>query len=119
MERLTRSFSTSTVDINKAWRRKIYDGKIDGSPDHRKDMKTVKFGESRHGRLWKIKKLFHLDGGSDEHDQVDEVADGGMKSKSKPHQSKIAESKDKFESRLMLEIYKNMSASHELSSMYN
>ncbi|KAI3502932.1 hypothetical protein L2E82_43799 [Cichorium intybus] len=119
MESLTRSFSTSTVDINKAWRRKVYDGKVDGSPDHRKDMKTAKFGESRHGRLWKIKKLFHLDGRSSDEHEVDEVAEGAKKSKLKPHQSKIADSRDKFESRLMLEIYKNMSASHELSSMYN
>ncbi|KAL4568874.1 hypothetical protein LXL04_024491 [Taraxacum kok-saghyz] len=98
MERLTRSFSTSTVDINKAWRRKVYDGKVDGSPDRRKEMKTVKFGESRHGRLWKLKKLFHLKGSSDEH-AVDEVAEEAEKSKLKPqHQSKIADSRDKFES---------------------
>nr|GEZ32618.1 hypothetical protein [Tanacetum cinerariifolium] len=33
MKRLTRSFLTTSVDINKAWRRKVYDGRVDGSPD--------------------------------------------------------------------------------------
>ncbi|KAK1439082.1 hypothetical protein QVD17_04897 [Tagetes erecta] len=98
MGSLTRSFSTSSSDINRAWRNKVYDGKVEaGSPDLRKDVKTARFGESKHGRFRKIKKFFNFkssktSSGSTDHD---------------------------FESRLMLEIYKNMSASHELSSMYN
>ncbi|KAI3665562.1 hypothetical protein L6452_44189 [Arctium lappa] len=115
MEALTRSFSTTSVDINKAWRRKIYDGGVDSSPDHR-NIKTTRFGETHHGRFWKIKKLFNRHRGSEEQ----EVAAVGKKSKSKSHRSSnIAGSRDEFESRLMLEIYKNMSSTQELSSAYN
>ncbi|MFS8033642.1 hypothetical protein Hanom_Chr17g01571951 [Helianthus anomalus] len=113
MERLTRSFSTTSVDINKAWRSKVYDGKVDGSPDLRKDMKTARFGDqSHHGRFSKIKKLFNLDRASEQQD----ASSSKKKTKLK---SKGSGSKDEFESRLIFEIYKNMSASHELSSMYN
>ncbi|KAD3640812.1 hypothetical protein R6Q59_003498 [Mikania micrantha] len=115
MERLTRSFSTTSVDINKGWRRKVYDGKTDGciTPDLRKDhMKTARFGETHHGRFWKIKKLlFNLDPPSEQ-----------QQSNKIKHKSKISRSNynnDEFENRLMYEIYKNLSASHELSSMYN
>ncbi|PWA71906.1 hypothetical protein CTI12_AA272960 [Artemisia annua] len=114
MERLTRSFSTTSVDINKAWRRKVYDGRVDGSPDGRKDMKTATLGESHHSRFWKIKKFFKPDGSSKEED-----SESAKKTKQKSHRSsKIAGSREEFESRLMSEIYKNMSASHELSSVY-
>lgn len=107
MESLTRSFSTTTVDINKAWRRKVYDGKFEGSPDHRKDIKTARFGDGGHrGRFWKIKKLFNFDRAAPE------KQDQSKKSKSK---SKTSGSGDDFEIRLMSEIYKNFSASHELS----
>ncbi|KAF5778731.1 hypothetical protein HanRHA438_Chr12g0562201 [Helianthus annuus] len=111
MERLTRSFSTTSVDINKAWRSKVYD---DGSPDLRKDMKTARFGDqSHHGRFSKIKKLFNLDRALE---QQQEASSSKKKTKLK---SKGSGSRDEFESRLIFEIYKNMSASHELTSMYN
>lgn len=114
MERLTRSFSTTTVDINKAWRRKVYDGRVDGSPERRKDMKTATLGESHHSRFWKIKKFFKPDESSKEQD-----SESAKKTKPKSHRSsKIAGSREEFERRLMSEIYKNMSASHELSSVY-
>ncbi|KAJ9564382.1 hypothetical protein OSB04_000348 [Centaurea solstitialis] len=104
METLTRSFSTTSADINKAWRRKVYDGGVDNSPDQR-NIKTAKFGESHHGRFWKLKRLFSFDRGSEEQ----EVATSSKKSKSKFHRSSsIAGSRMEFESRLMLEMYKNI-----------
>ncbi|KAJ0868949.1 hypothetical protein HanRHA438_Chr11g0483811 [Helianthus annuus] len=95
--------SASSVDVNKVWRRKTYDiSTVEGSiPDRRKNMKTARFGESR-SRLSKIKKLFNM--GSDEQ----------ASSRDKKVDSR---SSSDFQSRLLIEIHKNTSASHELGLM--
>ncbi|KAI3669656.1 hypothetical protein L6452_40975 [Arctium lappa] len=99
-------FLTTSVDVNKVWRRKTYNVNVEDTPDRRKNMKTVRFGES-HGRFSKIKKMFNM--GSQEK--------SSSRAK-KDHQStKIAGSSKEFQNRLLLEIHKNASASHELGSM--
>ncbi|KAK1422113.1 hypothetical protein QVD17_25002 [Tagetes erecta] len=91
-------FLTNSVDVNKVWRRRSYEvSTVEGSSDKRKNMKTARFGGGS-SRLSKIKKLFNM--GSDEH-----------------RSSKIAASSSDFQSRLLVEIHKNTSASHELGSM--
>lgn len=99
-------FLTTSVDVNKVWRRRSYDVNVEDSPDRRKNMKTVRFGES-HGPFSKIKKLFK--GSNNEQ---------GSSRDKKAHQSaKVAASTNAFQSRLLLEIHKNTSSSYELGSM--
>ncbi|KAI3502937.1 hypothetical protein L2E82_43804 [Cichorium intybus] len=109
MENFTRSLSrslsrsvSSSVDANRVWRRTANQG-YDGG----RSMRTVRLGEENHGRFSKIKKIFSFIG-SKKH----------QKDASKPRRSsKIASSNDEFQSRLLVEIYKNMSSVHELSSV--
>ncbi|KAI3500159.1 hypothetical protein L2E82_18577 [Cichorium intybus] len=97
-------FLTSSVDVNKVWRRRSYDVSIDDSPDRRKNMKTVQFGES-HGPLSKIKKMFNK-GSNEKASPRDKKA----------HQSGKVATSAEFQSRLLLEIHKNTSSSYELGS---
>ncbi|KAL4582493.1 hypothetical protein LXL04_007043 [Taraxacum kok-saghyz] len=98
-------FLTNSVDVNKVWRRRSYDVSVEDSPDRRKNMKTVRFGES-HGPFSKIKRMF----GKGSHEQ-------SSSRDKKAHQSaKIAASTTEFQSRLLLEIHKNTSSSYELGS---
>ncbi|MFS7973459.1 hypothetical protein Hanom_Chr09g00856771 [Helianthus anomalus] len=99
-------FLTTSVDVNKVWRRKGYDISVEGSPDRRKSMKTVRFGDG-HSRFSKIKKLFNM--GSDEH--------ASSRAKKDQRSTKIADSNGEFQSRLLREIHKNTSQSHELGFM--
>ncbi|MFS8016812.1 hypothetical protein Hanom_Chr15g01372951 [Helianthus anomalus] len=95
---LSRSVSTS-VDRNKVWRTRANADFDDG-----RSINTVHLGEDSHGGFWKIKNIFNFNN-SRKH----------KKDTSKAHQ-KIASSSDEFQSRLLSEIYKNMSSTHELSS---
>ncbi|KAI3500160.1 hypothetical protein L1887_35977 [Cichorium endivia] len=104
--RLMEKFLTTSVDVNKVWRRRSYDVSVEDCPDRRKNMKTVQFGES-HGPFSKIKKMFKK--GS--HEQASSHDKKGRQS------SKIAASTNAFQSRLLLEIHKNTSSSSELGSM--
>ncbi|KAL8250897.1 hypothetical protein R6Q59_034590 [Mikania micrantha] len=93
--------------MDKIWRRKGYNVSIDGSPDQRKNMKTVRFGES-HSRFSKIKKLFNM-GSDHEHEPC--------RAKKDQRSPKVAKSSVEFQSRLLREIHKNTSVSHELGFM--
>ncbi|KAL8248850.1 hypothetical protein R6Q59_005718 [Mikania micrantha] len=108
MENFTRSLSRSlsrsvsrSADRNKVWKRTT-----NGGFDGRRSIKSVHLGEDNHGGFWKIKKMFSFNN-SKKHN----------KNTSKARQSsKMASSNDEFQSRLLNEIYKNMSATHELRS---
>lgn len=90
---LSRSVSSS-VDANKVWRRTTYGG-FDGG----RSMKTVCLGEENKSRFSKIKKMFSFTN-SKKH---------GKDTLKARRSSKIASSNDEFQSRLLVEIYKNMS----------
>ncbi|KAI3699465.1 hypothetical protein L2E82_43802 [Cichorium intybus] len=98
---LSRSVSSS-VDANRVWRRTTHGG-YDGG----RSMRTVRLGEDNHGRFSKIKKIFSFIG-SKKH---------GKEASNARRSSKIASSNDEFQNRLLVEIYKNMSSVHELSSV--
>ncbi|KAK1423465.1 hypothetical protein QVD17_18768 [Tagetes erecta] len=108
MEKFTRSLSRSfsrsvstSVDRNKVWRRTTYGG-FDGG----RSVKTVRLGNENRSGFWKIKNVFNFN-----------KSKKCEKDASKAHRSsKIANSNDEFESRLLSEIYKNMSSTRELSS---
>lgn len=99
-------FLTNSVDVNKVWRRKSYDISVDVSPDRRKNMKTIRIGEN-HSTFSKFKKLFNM--GSDER--------ASSRAKKDKRSKKIADSSQEFQNRLLIEIHKNASASHELGAM--
>ncbi|CAH1413485.1 unnamed protein product [Lactuca virosa] len=104
MENFTRSLSrsvSSSVDANRVWRRTTHRG-FDGG----RSMRTICLGEDNHGRFSKIKKMFNFIGSK---------KNGKDASKAR-RSSKISSSNDEFESRLFVEIYKNMSSIHELGS---
>ncbi|CAH1413484.1 unnamed protein product [Lactuca virosa] len=104
MENFTRSLSrslSSSVDANRVWRRTTHGG-FDGG----RSMRTIYLGEDNHGRFSKIKKMFNFIGSK---------KNGKDASKARPS-SKISSSNDEFQSRLLVEIYKNMSSIHELGS---
>ncbi|KAJ9564385.1 hypothetical protein OSB04_000351 [Centaurea solstitialis] len=81
---------------NMLWRRTT-----DGGYDDNRCMKTVRLGQDNHGRFWKIKKLFNFNGSK----------------KNGKDTSKIVYSQDHFQSRLLFEIYKNMSFNHKLGTV--
>ncbi|KAK1423464.1 hypothetical protein QVD17_18767 [Tagetes erecta] len=108
MENFTRSLSrslsrsvSSSVDRNKVWRRTTYGG-FDGG----RSVKTVRLGEDKHGVFWKVKNMFNFNNNK-KHDKDTSKA---------RRSSKIAASSDEFQNRLLVEIYKNMSSTHELST---
>ncbi|KAL8229257.1 hypothetical protein R6Q57_014157 [Mikania cordata] len=96
---LSRSISTS-VDRNKVWRRTTY-GAFDGG----RSVKTIRLGEDNNGGFWKIKKLFNFNNSKKHGKYVTKTQ----------RSSNIASSGDEFQKRLLYEIYKNMSSTHELS----
>ncbi|KAI3699464.1 hypothetical protein L2E82_43801 [Cichorium intybus] len=109
MEKLTRNFSrslsrsvSSSVDANRVWRRSTHGG-FEGA----KSMRTVRLGEDNQSRFSKIKKFFNFTS-SRKHEKDTSKA---------RRSSKIASSSEEFQSRLLTEIYKNMSSNHELSSL--
>ncbi|KAL8248846.1 hypothetical protein R6Q59_005714 [Mikania micrantha] len=106
MENFTRSISrnlsrsvSSSVDRNKVWRRTY--GGFDGG----RSIKTIRLGDDNHGAFWKIKKMFDFNISKRHEKDASNVR----------RSSKIANSNDEFQSRLIFEIYKNMSSTHELS----
>ncbi|MFS8016817.1 hypothetical protein Hanom_Chr15g01373001 [Helianthus anomalus] len=96
---LSRSVSTA-VDRSKVWRRAAYGG-FDGG----RSVKTIRLGEDNHTWFGKIKNAFNFTK-SRKHDKDTSKA---------RRSSKIASSNDEFQSRLLSEIYKSMSSTHELS----
>ncbi|KAK1423466.1 hypothetical protein QVD17_18769 [Tagetes erecta] len=94
--RISRSVSTS-VDRNRLWRSTTYGGG--------RSIKTVRLGDDNHGWFWNIKNMFSFSN-SKKH---------GKDTSKTQRSSKIASSNDEFQSRLLSEIYKNMSSVHELS----
>ncbi|KAL4568873.1 hypothetical protein LXL04_024490 [Taraxacum kok-saghyz] len=99
---LSRSFSrsvSSSVDANRVWRRTTHGG-FDGG----RSMRIVRLGEDNNDMFSKIKKMFNFRS-SKKHEK-----DASKARRS----SKIASSNDEFQSRLLVEIYKNMSSINEL-----
>ncbi|KAL8248849.1 hypothetical protein R6Q59_005717 [Mikania micrantha] len=99
MENFSRSVSSS-VDRNKVWMRTTNE-RFDG----RRSIRTIHLGEDNHGAFWKIKKMFNFNNSKKY----------GKDTSKARQSSKIASSSDEFQSRLLNEIYKNMSSTLELS----
>ncbi|KAL4556049.1 hypothetical protein LXL04_038687 [Taraxacum kok-saghyz] len=95
---LSRSVSSST-DANRIWRRSTH-GDFDGG----RSMRTVRLGEDNNGGFSKFKKMFNFMS-SKKHKKDTSNA---------RRSAKIASSNDEFQSRLLVEIYKNMSSINEL-----
>lgn len=109
MENFTRNFSrnlsrsvSSSVDANRVWRTSTYGGFEGG-----RSMRTVRLGEENNAKFSIIKKMFNFRSSKKDEKKVPKAG----------RSSKIASSDEEFQSRLLAEIYKNMSSNHELSSV--